>query len=74
VSDTFSSAAESLKWSDETANDLCEVFERLYPETLAIADLANVEWIKASEAAVNAIERILGLSLGWNLASSDDPV
>jgi len=65
---------ESLKWSDETANDLCEVFERLYPETLAIADLANVEWIKASEAAVNAIERILGLSLGWNLASSDDPV
>lgn len=56
------SLPEKVRWSENAADELCEAIERHYPETLAFADLVNVDLIEQSQRAVNAIERVLGLT------------
>jgi succinylarginine dihydrolase len=57
----WASIPEGIRWSDSIADELCQVIEQHYPETMTSADLANVELIAVADRAAAAVERVLGL-------------
>ena len=51
----------SIRWSESIADQLCEVIERLYPESITLDELVTTELCQQAARAVTAVEGVLGL-------------